>query len=69
MNWAASDLADRRELQVTGQDERLLQPEGEAQGSYTGHTRGSVIARLLSFRGWQGLSGDHLPSVDQVVPD
>ena len=55
MNLAASNLADRKELQKAVQNERLSMPEGSRnKGSYTRQKSRLVTAKLLSFRGWQG---------------
>ena len=53
MNWASPRLADRKVLQ----NERLLQAE-EARTRKLYYTKNMlIISKLLSFRGWQGLSG------------
>ena len=49
---AASNRADRKELQGAVQNERLTGRKGWEQGSYTRQKSGLVIAKLLSFRGW-----------------
>lgn len=70
MNQAASHLADRKVLPGTVQNERLIGRKEQEQGSYTMQNRGLIIARLFSFRGWQGSNrADCLRSAGQVIPD
>ena len=54
MNGAACSVADGKELRGAVQNGRLYRQKGAGIGGYTRQKSRLVIARFLSFRGWQG---------------
>ena len=69
MNWAASHLADKREIQGAVWNERFYRQKGIGQGSYTNKKwtgYGKVI--FLERMAVVCQVGD-LTSADQVIPD
>ena len=61
MNWAASDLVDRKELRGAVQNERLIGRREQGQGSCTRQKNRLVMAMVYQAH--------YLTSADQVIPD
>lgn len=70
MNWEASNLADRKELRGTIQNERLLLAEGNRKKEVIPDKIADWYASLLSHIGdGRELWADYLTNVDQAMPD
>lgn len=69
MNWAASNLADRKELGGAVQNERLVTRKEQGQGSCTGKKSRLVIARLFSLQSMTEVcQADYLTNINQAIP-
>lgn len=68
MNGAGFHLADRQGLQGDVHNERLLGGREWDKDVVLAKSR-LVVARSLSYRGWQGSISQILPSANEVISD
>ena len=70
MNEAASNLADRKELQEAVQNERLLQAEGSGNKEVTPCPKRAGCGKVTSLQGTAGVyQADDLTGAPQVIFD